>query len=168
MRKKGADGSGAPIANSSVQWGDPALVYGVRIRSRFDEVRDHLPLGLAAPFAYAGPSVCGVVEWLRTPSVASTNPCTVCDEHLGEVPAKRGGRNVQRRVSRVHVVANRGEEIRLGVLAARSGSDRTRCETWRGLKATRRLEAIFRSDRTEEGEQRPVVGAVELVTGCGH
>jgi hypothetical protein len=75
---------------------------------------------------------------------------------------------VQCRVSRIHVMVNRSEEIRVGVLSARSNTNRTSCEIGHFVKPTRCLKVIMRSDRTEEGKQRLVVGLIDLPIGSGH
>jgi hypothetical protein len=60
------------------------------------------------------------VQRLGTPSIRSTDICASLNERLGEFWLMRGGGNMQGRVTRIHEVMNLNEEIRVGVLAARS------------------------------------------------
>jgi hypothetical protein len=63
-----------------MQRGDAAVVHGVRMRARIDEVDDHVTLGISPPIAHTGSPVCGVMEWFGTPSIPNTNLCTMRDE----------------------------------------------------------------------------------------
>jgi hypothetical protein len=146
--------------------GDPALVDRVRVRTDIDEVRDHVALGTG--IAQVGASVGGVVERFCSSTVARANCCAAGDDHLGESPLMGGRRNVQRRVPRVDVMADRNEEVRLGILAARAGPERTVGEAGFLIEQSHDLELVARRDRGEEREQRSVVGLVGLPIGHGH
>src|SRR3954464_12950316 len=80
----------------------------------------------------------------------------------------RGRRDVQRRVTAVDVVTDRIEEVRLGVLAGSPDPDRTRCEITCRVEPSRNVDVVTGRDRTEEREQRTVVGPVGWPTCFRH
>jgi hypothetical protein len=103
-----------------MQWSHATLVQRVRVRACFDQICDHVTLGIPIPMLRARTPVCGVVERFSSPSVASANVGASRDERVGEFSLMRGSSDMQRRVTAVDVVMDRSKAIRLGVLAARS------------------------------------------------
>jgi hypothetical protein len=93
------------------------------------------------------------VNRLGAPSVANPHICAVRDEIPGDTWTVRGRGDVERCVARIDVVMDRSEEVRLGVLAARSGADRTSCEIARCLEPSGRIRVIVRRDCTKESKQ---------------
>ena len=90
----------------------------------------------------AGTPVGGVVEWFGSPSVAGANVGASRDERLSEFSLMRGGRNMQRRVTRVDVVTDRSKEERLWILTGRPDMYRTACEIPRRVQTSRNLEVV--------------------------
>ena len=118
----------------------PLLSNAFGIGTCFDEIGDHLALCIRIPPVAPGTPVGGVVERFGSPSVASANVGALADERLGEFSLMRGGSDVQRRVAGVDVVTDRSKEVRLGILAARSDTNRTGRETRRCVEPSRDLE----------------------------
>jgi hypothetical protein len=79
------------------------------------------------------------VNRLGTPSIAGSNIRAMRDEILGETCLMRGSGDVQRSVTGIYVVMNRSEEVRVRILAARSGADWTNGEIGCRVKPSRRL-----------------------------
>ncbi len=123
MRNKGADRVGTTAPDGSVQRCDAALVHGVGTCTCFDEVTDYLTLSASALVARTGTPVRGIVQRFGTPSVTSTDICASRYKSLGEFWLMCGGSNMQCCVTRIHVVMNLNEEVRVGVLAARSDTE---------------------------------------------
>src|SRR3954471_11705634 len=105
-----------------------ALIEGVRIRACLDELRDHVTLCHRIPVRRAGTPVGGVVERFSSPAVTSANIAASRNKRLGDFSLMRGGSDMQRRVTAVHVMTDRGKEVGLGILAARPDTNRTACE----------------------------------------
>jgi hypothetical protein len=80
----------------------------------------------------------------------------------------RGSGDMQRCVARRYEVMNCSEEVRVGILAARSSPDWTNCEIGHCVKPSRRLYVIVRRDCAKEGKQGSVDGGIELPTWSGH
>jgi len=63
------------------------------------------------------------VQRFGTPSITSTDICASRYKRLGEFWLMRAGSNMQCCVTRIHIVMNLNEEVRVGVLAARSDTE---------------------------------------------
>src|SRR5579872_3475943 len=94
---------------------DTALVRRIGIRARVNEVSDHLALGHRIPVDRAGSSICGVVEWLRSPPVSSSNMRAVLHEPLGELASMCGSSDMECGVAATDVVVNRTKEVPVAV-----------------------------------------------------
>ncbi len=116
---------GATGPDGSMKRSHAALVNGVRIRTFFDEVGDHQSLPVPIRRGRTGTPICGVVERFGAPSVTSADISTSCDEEFGKFSLVRGGSDVRRRVSGVHVMMDRTKEVRVRILATRSDADWT-------------------------------------------
>ena len=81
---EGADRARTTVPNGPVHWGHAASVHSVWMCTCFDEASDYLTLRISAPVARSGSPICGVVNRLGTPSIASPNICALPDERLGE------------------------------------------------------------------------------------
>ncbi len=123
MTNEGADRVETTAPDGSVKGWDAALVHGVGTCSCFDEVTDYLTLSASTVVVRTGSPVRGVVQWFGTPSITSKDSCASRYKRLGELWLMRGRCNMQCRITRIHVVMNLNEEVRAGVLAARSDSE---------------------------------------------
>src|SRR5690348_10064300 len=101
----------------------PALVHGVGVRPRLDEVGDDSPLLLRVPFL-RGASVGGVVKRLGSSSVAGPHGGALSHQRFGHVPMMGGGGDVESGVPRVHVMADWEKEVGLCFLASGTSSER--------------------------------------------
>src|SRR5580704_15164897 len=123
MGNEGADRAGTTAPNGSVQRCDAAVVHGIGRCTRSDEEGDYFTLCISALEARTRSPVCGVEQRLGSPSITSPGVRASRYERRGEFWLMRGGSNVQCCVTCIHVVMNRNEEVRAGVLATRSDTD---------------------------------------------
>ncbi len=123
VRNEGRDRVGTAAPDGSVQRCDAALVHDVGTCTCLDEVSDYLALSASALVARSRTPVRGVVQRFGTPSIASTDICASRYKRIGEFGLMRGGSNMQCCVTRIHVVMNFNEEVRVGVMAARSDTE---------------------------------------------
>ena len=75
---------------------------------------------------------------------------------------------MQRRVARLHVMANGSKEVRVGILAAGSDTNRAGGETRCFVELSADPAVITRGGSTEQRKQCTVVGAFELPTVLRH
>ena len=73
-----------------------------------------------------------------------------------ELALMRGGSDVQRGVTGVGVVTDRGQEVRVGVLATRCDVDLARRQIGRRVPQPRDLGVIVCRDRSEERKERSI------------
>jgi len=165
---EGGDRGEASGPYRSMQRRDTALVDGVRVGAGIDEVRDDLLLRIRIQEVRAQLSIRGVVERFGSPSVAGANRGAMGDEHRGESPVMGGGGDMQCRVSRVDVVTNRNQEVRAGILTARSDPKRQGGQARCSIEHSRDPNGVTRRDRREERTQRTVVELVGSPTCLRH
>jgi hypothetical protein len=132
----------APSPNGPMEGRDSALVRRVGVRARVDEVSDHLALGHRIPVDGAGSSICGIVEWLRSPPVSSANIRAVLDEPLGEFASICGSSHMECRVASTHVVVNGTQEIPVAVFERMGGEVRCCLQTSRGGRDPTRRDLV--------------------------
>jgi hypothetical protein len=108
------------------------------------------------------------VERLGSPPVASPNVGASRDEELGELRLMPRGCEVQRGVARIHVVANRRQEVRVRILAGRSDAKWPRDETWNFVELSRNPVEVTRGDGGEELEKHTVATSIEALPFVRH
>ena len=118
------------------------LVQRVGIRACFDEISNYLGLRHRIPVLRARTPVGGVVQWFSSPSVTSSHIGTCSHEQLGGTSLLRGCRDMQRRVTGVHVMTDRNKEVPVGTVAARPDTNRTACEITRRVQPSRDVAMI--------------------------
>jgi hypothetical protein len=114
-----------------MQGGHATFVQRVGICASFDEISNYLTLRHRIPVLRAWTPVGSVVKWFSPSSVTSSHIGAFSDEQLGGTSLMRGCSDMQRRVTAVHVVTDRGKEVPVGTLAARPDTNRTDYEITR-------------------------------------
>src|SRR5581483_2944205 len=90
------------------------------------------------------------------------------DEELGHVSVMGGRRDMQGGVARVHVVMDRDEEERMGVLPARADVERTVGHPTSSLEHPTDLGVITSSQCREQRTHRTVIAVVGPSTRLRH
>ena len=139
----------ASSPDGPMQRGYTALVHGVGVCARIDEVGDQLALRIRIPVVHARASIRGVVERFGSPAVASANRGAVCEERLCESSLMGGGCDMQSRVARVDVMANRDKEVGDWILAAGSDPKRTDGQGRCLMKHSSNPDVVSGRDRDE-------------------
>jgi len=92
------------LAGRSVQRRHAALIRGIGVSARAQQVLQSGRLCARVPSIRAGLAVAGVVQGLGTTTVSRADVGAACDKRSGDVRPIRGRGDVQRRITRVDVV----------------------------------------------------------------